>query len=358
VYIRQLSVANLRCLQKLELTLQRGLNVFMGPNGAGKTSILEAAALLGSGRSFRAGGKDALITRGADKLVVFAELEIGATSHEIGFERTHKSWRGRLDGADVTQLAQLVRLAPIWVIEPNSHALISGGSEPRRALLDWLLFHVEPTFAAAAARYRSVLKQRNAALKAGVNDAELAPWTEQVLSLGVALTELRAQHVSAWMTAVRTSATQLLPELGAVQLDYRSGWSAEQEPAAAMRTRLARDRALGYTSAGPHRADWCLSFAKVPERDQYSRGQAKNACLAAVLGTLARYHTLSGEKPLLCLDDLFSELDQAHQAHCLRLAFDVAEQVLVTGVAHSDAISAWPGDVQLFSVSDGVCSEL
>ena len=76
---------------------------------------------------------------------------------------------------------------------------------------------------------------------------------------------------------------------------------------------------------------------------------------AAVLATLGRYQAFSGEKPVLCLDDLFSELDLEHQAHCLRLAFEVADQVLVTGVAMSEAISAWPGPVQVWQVNGGVC---
>ncbi len=353
MHIRRLSIDQLRCLNKVELTLAPGLHIFVGPNGSGKTSILEAVALLGSGRSFRAGGKDALIARGADKLSVFAELEIHDTWHQIGFERGQKAWRGRLNGADVTQLTQLVRLAPILVVEPNSHELISGGSEPRRALVDWLLFHVEPTFAVVAARYKAALRQRNALLKSEGDPKEFEPWTTMVTCLGIELAELRNRYIPEWIDAVRMSAARLLPELGTVTLNFKSGWPSDQSPSEAMAARLARDRALGYTSAGPHRADWSLSFAHAPEREQFSRGQAKNACLAVVFGTLARYYALSGEKPVLCLDDLFSELDQEHQAHCLRLAFEVADQVWVTGVALSDAISAWPGSVVTWNVSNG-----
>ena len=87
MHIRRLLIDQLRCLNNVELALSSGLHIFIGPNGSGKTSILEAAAHLGSGRSFRAGGKDALIARGADKLSVFAELEIFSVSHQIGFER-------------------------------------------------------------------------------------------------------------------------------------------------------------------------------------------------------------------------------------------------------------------------------
>ena len=351
--ILRLLIDGLRCLDKVELALGPGLHIFVGPNGSGKTSILEAIALLGSGRSFRAGGKDALIARGADKLSVFAELEIFGVLHQIGFERTHKAWRGRLNGDDITQLTQLVRLAPIWVVEPNSHELISGGSEPRRALVDWLLFHVEPAFAGVATRYRAAVRQRNALLKSECDAKELEPWSIMVTSLGTELAALRERYIPAWIDAVRLSAARLLPELGTVTLNFKSGWPSDQSPTEAMTARLARDRALGYTSAGPHRADWSLSFALAPEREQFSRGQAKNACLAAVFGTLARYYALSGERPVLCLDDLFSELDLEHQAHCLRLACEVADQVLVTGVGLSECIAAWPGHHRVWQVDRG-----
>ena len=353
MHIRRLLIDQLRCLDGVELNLGRGLHVLIGPNGSGKTSVLEAIALLGSGRSFRAGGKDALIARGADKLSVFADLEIAGASHQIGFERSQKAWRGRLNGDDITQLTQLVRLAPIWVVEPNSHELISGGSEPRRALIDWLLFHVEPTFAGVAARYKAALRQRNALLKSECDARELEPWTAMITGLGTELAALRDRYLPDWISAVRASAANLLPELGAVALSFKSGWPSDSSPSESLKARLARDRALGYTSAGPHRADWSLSFEHAPAREHFSRGQAKNACLAAVFGTLARYHALSGEKPVLCLDDLFSELDQQHQAHCLRLAFDVADQVLVTGVALSDSVSAWLGKLTYWDVSLG-----
>ena len=356
MHIVRLLVDRLRCLEKVEIELGPGLHIFIGPNGSGKTSLLEAVALLGSGRSFRAGGKDALIARGADRLSVFAELEIFDAMHQIGFERSFKSWRGRLNGVDITQLTQLVRLAPVWVVEPNSHELISGGSEARRGLIDWLLFHVEPSFANVAARYKAALRQRNALLKSDSGPEELEPWTAMVASLGVELAQLRDHYIPDWIIAVQNSAARLLPELGAVSMTFKSGWPTEVSALDALTARLPRDRALGYTSAGPHRADWSLSFERAPEREQFSRGQAKNACLAVVLATLARYHALSGEKPVLCLDDLFSELDQLHQAHCLSLAFEVADQVLVTGVAMSDAVAAWPGHTQVWKVESGACT--
>ena len=103
---------------------------------------------------------------------------------------------------------------------------------------------------------------------------------------------------STWNGGLGLAAQRLLPELGTVALNYKSGWPSEQSAAESMAARLPRDRALGYTSVGPHRADSNLSLECAPEREQFSRGQAKNACLAAVFGTLACYHALSGETPV------------------------------------------------------------
>ena len=363
MHIRRLLIDQLRCLDGVELNLGRGLHVLIGPNGSGKTSVLEAIALLGSGRSFRAGGKDALIARGADKLAVFADLEIAGASHQIGFERSQKAWRGRLNGDDITQLTQLVRLAPIWVVEPNSHELISGGSEPRRALIDWLLFHVEPTFAGVAARYKAALRQRNALLKSECDARELEPWTAMITGLGTELAALRDRYLPDWISAVRASAANLLPELGAVALSFKSGWPSDSSPSESLKARLALQHATSacrvmkrsafLARSGLDKQAFVATGAAIACVIDVSRLAVYAGSLSAVFGTLARYHALSGEKPVLCLDDLFSELDQQHQAHCLRLAFDVADQVLVTGVALSDSVSAWLGKLTYWDVSLG-----
>jgi DNA replication and repair protein RecF len=343
LHLTRLQIDGLRCLKGLDLELDPGLHVFVGPNGIGKTSILEAAALLGSGKSFRAGAREALIGRDAEKLTVYSELIHRLQTHRVGFERNKKSWRARVDGTEVTQLSHLVRLVPVWVVEPNSHELIAGGSEGRRALIDWLLFHVEPNYGALMARYRAALKQRNSVLKSNSDAKLLQPWTELVVQLGLEVFALRDQHKSRWQESVQGFAQALLPELGKCALQIKSSWQNAEDAFQCMAQREPRDRALGFTSSGPHRADWSIHFEAATQREQLSRGQAKNACFAAVFGTLASYSALSGEKPLLCLDDMFSELDESHQRYCLQQAATVAEQVLITGIATSNALEAWPG---------------
>jgi DNA replication and repair protein RecF len=350
LHLSALHIDGLRCLADVSLALEPGLHVFVGPNGAGKTSILEAAALLGSGKSFRSGGKEALINRERDKLTVYAELVHRSYTHAVGFERNKKTWRARLNGADLPQLGQLVRLVPVWVVEPNSHELISGGSEGRRALIDWLMFHVEPSYGQLIGRYRQALKQRNVVLKTEGDSKQLKPWTELVAQLGVEIENIRAVYWPLWQQEVTSQASALLPELGTCVMTIKQAWQSIEQALEVLHQREARDRALGYTSAGPHRADWQMSFERASVREQFSRGQAKNACFAAVFGTLASYRSLSGERPLLCLDDLFSELDIRHQRYCLQQAALISEQVLVTGIEATPALDAWKQNCKVWPV--------
>lgn len=359
--LKRLQVNDLRCLEGLDLELGPGLHVFVGPNGAGKTSVLEAASLLGSGKSFRTSANEVLIRRGAKQFSVIAELEHQSGIQRLGYERSARHWRARIDGVELRQLAPLARCIPIWVAEPGSHELILGGSEPRRRLYDWMLFHVEPNFAAAWAQFRNALKQRNSLLKEGANEAELVAWDQVYLQAAFGVAELRARHSSLWNTHVQTAASALLPELGLANVEFRSGWKFEEHDrrawferaALGLRDRRARDLALGHSTLGAHRADWILRFERAPEREHLSRGQCKNACLAAVFGTLACYRALTGNSPVLCLDDLFSELDIAHQEHCLRFAQGLSDQLLITGVQSSVSADCWTGPRSLYHLEAG-----
>src|SRR5678815_5595631 len=170
--LAELRVENLRCIQSAALEFSPELNLIAGANGAGKTSILEAIFLLGRGRSFRTRSTERLIRHQQAKLTVF-----GITHHSpprrAGVEvAADGGTRARIDGQSATSLLELSAVLPVQSIDPEIHKLVDQGPERRRRWLDWLVFHVEPTFGLAWARYNRALKQRNAALKVGAAGIE------------------------------------------------------------------------------------------------------------------------------------------------------------------------------------------
>lgn len=356
--LESLRIQHLRCLAEVVIPLEPGMTVFAGANGAGKTSVLEAAFLLSHARSFRAGAKDALLERGADALSVFAELRHDdGRLRRLGLGRRGARWEARMDG-EVVSLSALVGECAVVCFEPGSHALIAGGAEERRRYLDWGVFHVEHEFMTAWRRYQRALKQRNSLLRATgpVSDALFEPWEAELDATASQIDRLRELYLAALRPHIGKAMTGLLPELGAVELRYRRGWAEDTSLGALLASQRGRDIARGHTTQGSHRADWSLVFEHAPQREHLSRGQEKLTALGCMLAQAALYAERRGEWPIVCLDDLASELDKAHQAAVVEQLRAVGAQVLVTGTEVPEALQA--GSRHVFHVEQGTLHPL
>lgn len=352
--LAELRIENLRNIAAAQVVLAPRVNLFVGGNGAGKTSVLEAAYLLSHGRSFRGGRQEALTRLGQKQLSVFGRVRReDGLERRVGMVRGEDGWEARVDGRTPDGLIDVLREVAIVCFEPGSHELIAGPGEGRRRFLDWGVFHVEPEFGAMSKRFRKALRQRNALLRSGGRADDLTPWNIELASCAERIDSWRRTYVDRWREDLRKVLAQLLPELGAVDVIYRCGWPNGESLAAVLAERVERDRARGHTGSGPHRADWVLSFELAPQREHLSRGQEKLCALACALSQASLFAELRGEWPVVCLDDLASELDRDHQAAVLAWLGEVAVQVLITGT-EPPATLANPGlDDRTFHVEQG-----
>ena len=351
--VTRLQVANVRRLAAVEMIPAPGINLVTGDNGAGKTSLLEALHLLAYGRSFRGRVRDGLIRTGADAVEVFAEWQEdnGGRTRRAGLRHAGQRWEGRLDGESVSQLGELCAALAVVTFEPGSHALVTGGGEPRRRLVDWGLFHVEPDFLPLWRRYARALKQRNALLKARVRDRQLDAWDHELADAGEPLTRHRQAYLDALEPLLQATSADLAPGLGRAVLHFQPGWSRDQLSLADALV-IARDRDLanGFTSVGPHRADWRIDYAALPGRETLSRGQAKLSALSVLLAQAERHAEGCGEWPVVALDDLASELDRNHQRRVLERLIVSGAQIFITGTEAPASVSALDVPVRLFHV--------
>ncbi|MFT3807903.1 DNA replication/repair protein RecF [Arenimonas sp.] len=349
--LRRLKASNFRCFAEIDLEFGSGLNLVTGGNGAGKTSLVEAAHLLGYGRSFRGRVRDGLIRTGASELELFAEWMDGkGQGHRAGLRHTGQSWEARMDGANVASLTEFCAGLAVVTFEPGSHELIAGSADQRRRYLDWGLFHVERSFLPVWRRYGRALKQRNALLKSRPDASSLSLWDRELAEAGKPLHRLRQAYLQGIEPTLAAAASEYLGELGAFAVDYLAGWRRQDMSLEdALLLNRERDLALGYTSVGPHRADWSFRFEGLPGRESLSRGQEKLTALSCILGQARAFEASQGEWPLLCLDDLASELDAAHQQRVLESVLASGAQVLLTG---TEAPAALPvaTNLQMFHV--------
>lgn len=349
-------VSGVRRLASTNIEPGAGINLITGENGAGKTSLLEALHLMAYGRSFRGRVRDGLIQTGAQGVEVFVEwLEDGGRTRRAGLRHSGQTWTGRLDGENVQQLGDLCAALAVVTFEPGSHALVTGGGEPRRRLMDWGLFHVEPGFLPLWRRYSRALKQRNALLKSGAGGHQLDAWDRELADAGEPLSERRSHYLERLQERLIPTAHELVPALGAAMLSFQPGWRRhELSLADALLLARDRDRQMGYTSVGPHRADWKIRYAACPEDEALSRGQAKLTALACLLAQAEDYAAQRGEWPIMALDDLASELDRKHQQRVLQRLSASGAQVFITGTEIPEPWSPFLDSAAVFHVEQGL----
>lgn len=350
--INKLEINNLRNLEQVEVSAHPRLNTIHGVNGAGKTSILEAIVILSRGRSFRGRKTAQLIGPEGSSLSVFAELKKGPEAREntnceqapssdegsaqvtrIGIERSARQWKARRNGRDVSQISELAESLAVVVMEPDSHALVSGSPEVRRRYVDWGVFHVEPAYLPLWRRYARALKQRNAAIRN--DDQAVLPALDAILAEnGEAMTALRETYVAEVRREFETLIAELSPGLGEVSLRFQRGWAGEGL-AQALVDQRAQDLKRGSTQIGPHRADLDIRLRGSVIRDTVSRGEQKVLATALVLAQ-ARRQCETGRIPVLLLDDLASEFDRNHFDATLRVGLGLGVQMWITGVEQID----------------------
>lgn len=351
MHLLELRAENLRSFAQVELSPSAGWNVFVGGNGVGKTTLLEAAYLLSHGRSFRPSARTALTRHGEGQHAVFGVVDDDGHRHRLGLQQGKGQTKVRIDG-DSSTLGELVRHCAVVCFEPGSRSLIAGAPEERRRFVDWGVFHVEHTFLQAWRRYQRALRQRNVLLRTSNFDGgSLGPWEAEMEASGELVTRLRAAWLRDLEALLLPLLDTLLPQLGVPSLDFQPGFDVDPGLAAVLAVRRDRDRDAGTTTRGPHRADWSLVFEHAPQREHLSRGQEKLCALACLLAQAQLHAAQRGRWPILCMDDLQSELDAEHFALVMGELRKTPAQVWLTGTRMPEGM---PDDTAVFHVEQGL----
>lgn len=350
--IRSFKASHFRCLEKIELDLAPDFNLVYGANASGKTSFLEALAYLGRGKSFRGASTANLVQHGQQEFVLFGQVENDGRHQRLGVRNGRAGLEIRVDGESRRGAASLAEALPLQVIDPEVHNLVAGGPEQRRRFLDWVGFHVEHEHLQAWRRFRRVLKQRNAALRANSRPAAINSWNAEFVELSLVLDASRRRSLDAAIESLKGFGRELLD----TELDfgYQQGWKQGVELEAALRDGLERDLQLGTTQHGPHRADVKIRYDERLARKLVSRGQQKLLASAMILAATETAQTALERPLLLLLDDPAAELDADALGRLMGAVEMLGCQVVATSLERRAL--ALPDGAFVFHVERGVLS--
>jgi DNA replication and repair protein RecF len=326
--LNRLKISRFRALSSVDLALSDKFNLFYGNNASGKTSLLEAIYYLSLNKSFRSSLTQRIIQHGQAQLTLFAEIG----EKRVGLEKNLSGeTKIRISGVDVKRSSELARALAVILVNSDTFRLLNAGPECRRQFLDWGVFHVEHSFVSLWQTYYRTLKQRNAALRAGLSEKEIKTWNEPLINLAQSINTYRKQYFDLFMTKFPGVLGELLTVSG-ICLSYYPGWSKDKAYSLVLDESLNRDRQLGYTQFGAHRAEIKVSADKIPAKEVLSRGQQKLFVAAMCVTQGLLYKEATKESPVYLIDDLASELDREKRQLLLDLLVSLDAQSFVTVV--------------------------
>ncbi len=358
VRVTRLELTNYRNYASLSLTLPAGVTVLYGPNAQGKTNVLEAVYLLATGSPHRAISDREVIRWEApeDERLARATAAVqpgdGAAAFELELVIANlpgqASKRALVNGAGKRMGDFGGRLTAV-LFGPEQLDLVTGSPSHRRAYLDETLSQTDRAYLNATAVYGRVLQQRNQLLKQfherEVHPDELLYWDTQLVEAGSLIIARRARCLLELGPLAARHHRELAPHEAGLDVEYETklfreggGWRAAADAApnevqAEFRRWLAheaeRELAQGSSVVGPHRDDLILTLGGKPVDKYGSRGQQRTVALALKLAELDVIRDHTGDRPLLLLDDVLSELDPDRRA-ALREVIRQQEQVLLT----------------------------
>ncbi len=356
-----LVVNDLRNLHSVSISLSPAINIFYGKNGSGKTSVLEAASLLGLGRSFRSHKIRSLIQHEKSQLTIFSEICPDNDSVVIptGIQKNRKGETAiKVSGRPIKSAAELAHQLPLIIINADSFRLIEGPPIQRRHFLDWMVFHVKPEFASLWRSAQKLVKQRNSLLRHDkISPLDLAPWDKELGRVADQINILRSEVFQSYIGVLERMINGLFDnEYMDIAFEYYQGWDEECLMEDALRRHFDRDCRNGYTHVGPQRADIKIQCRNKPAVDVLSRGQEKTLIAVMLLAQSALYTQQMNKNCVFLVDDLLAELDKDYSQRLAELLIQTQSQILVTGVEKKDLLKIWDKtetDIAVFHVKQG-----
>lgn len=335
--INKLSLTNFRSHSQNKFVFSPNVTVIYGPNGSGKTSILEAIHLSFTGTVFRGSEPDMI----AENQTWFkiSSLTDDATERTVKYVDPG-SGRGQkefiVDGKKSTRMGWRYK-HPLVLFEPDDLGLISGSPDTRRRFVDQLINQIDENYHVTLRRYERALRQRNRLLKSeNINDDEMFAWNVALSEYGAIIIKRRLDIIGGLNNDLQNAYNLIAGSPADLAITYNNQQSGADELLKELEKNARHDRLLGFTSSGPHRHDISITFNMRPAVIHASRGEIRSIVIALKFLEAKLIEQRRSIRPIILLDDVFSELDFSRRQHII---LSKTYQIIITTTENHSADS-------------------
>ena len=363
---------NFRNYDEAQINFSDNLNYIYGLNAQGKTNILEALFFLSCGKSHRTNRDINLLRESTEELYVRVKAQYG-NGIEIEIQLTYNgSTRKKelsINGSRQQSIGELFGRLQLVFFSPEDLAMIKEGPAGRRRQADISLSQIKPSFYHDLSKYCKILMQKNILLKE-VKKREkftgtLDIWSEKLAEYGAKVICKRREYIEEIAEIAKKKHMVISDGKENLSIGYECFTGKEEsfderEIKEKLFTKYMenRDKEIfcGTTFIGPHRDDIIFLINDREAKAFASQGQQRSAVISFKMAQLELIKNVTGERPVLILDDVFSELDEERRNYLYNNLKDM--QTFITGTEKDDIINGMFDDVKYIRVDKGGISDI
>jgi DNA replication and repair protein RecF len=371
--VRDIQIENFRNHTRTGLEFGSGVNTLLGKNGQGKTNILEAISCLCLTKSFYAASDATLVQFEQESFEVEGTMSDDAgAAYTVSLEYDKKSGEKvfSVNGVRVERLASVIGQFPVVVLSPENNAITFGAPSDRRKFIDLLLSQLSRAYFEELLEYRHVLQQRNRILfeakqRRTIRGDILEPWDRSLAGHGARIVQRRSQLVEEFREYVARLYAELVETREEPTISYVSVPKANPKESLEsigesilfeIKNKCSEEYRRGLSLVGPHRDDLVFQLNGTDLQKYASQGQHKTFLIALKMAEFYYLKDKRGETPILLLDDVLSELDEARSRSLLSFIAELGQTVVTTTdeAPFRDTIH-WSNENRKYYVEAGTC---
>ena len=360
MYIKEITLKDFRNYKDLHTSFHPRVNIFLGKNAQGKTNLLEGIYLNAMARSFKTTRDKDLIRFGEEFCRIHTVSKAFDEEMETEILITKEGKKIiKIDGVKASKTSQLLERIYIVIFSPEDLKIVKDEPEKRRKFIDRELCQIKPGYYSDLSNYKRVLRQRNVYLKESAIDLSILDiWDHELSRYGAKVISRRDEFILKINDISKEIHGSISGGKETLNVKYEANVEKSADPADTesvfyeklLKTRDddIRNRTTGI---GPHKDDLKISADGVDLRKFGSQGQQRTAALSLKLSEIKLIEDEMGEKPILLLDDVLSELDNDRQTYLINSLG--GNQLFITTTDISGKVAKSLPEGKIFKINSG-----